>query len=204
FCIVPSAFWSDAGVNQYREEILTALKKGVDVYLLRGLGDDEGNSTGLTSLGQLAADAAGHEGRLFISSTPHHSHAKFIVADGRAVVVSSFNFLGATRDNPQLNVGVCCATSGGGQGIGLTVLQNLMEHALPGDLSSDVEEEVTRLELMGRSINSEQRIPAPDLLSAIREWIDTLREPKCAWELVVNEGHRDALLAALHTAQWSV
>ena len=176
----------------------------MDVYLLRGLGDDEGSNTPPTSLGQLTADAAGCEGRLLISNAPHHSHAKFVVADGRAAVVSSFNFLGATRDNPQLNIGVSCAASAGAQGIGLTVLRNLMEHALPGDLLVHLEEQVTRLELLGRPIDSEQRIPGPDPLPAIREWIDTLREPKCAWELVANEGHRDALLAALHTAQRSV
>ena len=204
FCLIHSAFWSDAGIHQYREEILAALKKGVDVYLLRGLGDDEGSSTPPASLGQLTADAAWLRG-----AAAYQQRAAPLARQvrrrrrprGRRVELQLPR--GYPRQPAAEHWRVLrrfCRGSGHrprgtAQPDGTRSTRRLAGH---------LEEQVTRLELLGRPIDSEQRIPGPDPLPAIREWIDTLRKPKCAWELVANEVHRDALLAALHTAQRSV
>jgi sugar-specific transcriptional regulator TrmB len=206
FCVIHSAFWSDAGIAQYEEEILDALRRGVHVYLLRGLGDDEPAGP-LTTVERLRNEARPFEGELLVSTAPHHSHAKFVVVDGRSALVSSFNFLGATRDNPQLNIGLASSSAADPeQSLGRAVLRDLVEYALPGELLDNLERQLGRTELTSTigATQPEVSDEASDPLTDFRDWFDSLREPPCAWEIVTSEAHRDALLIALHSARRTV
>lgn len=205
-CVIHSAFWSEAGIAQYADQIRAALRRGVRVFLLRGLGVEEDPTERFEILEKLLAEARDVEGELHVSLAPHHSHAKFVVADARAALVSSFNFLQATRDNRQLNLGVYAGTcSDPEHGIGRAVLRNWTSNATGGGVLDGLEQQLGRDELLaGPGAVRPAYGPASDPLSQFLDWHGQLREPVCAWETLTSEAHRDALLVALHTAQKSV
>lgn len=217
FCVVHSPFWSEAGIAQYEEAIREAVRRGVQVYLLRGLGDGDGDGPLKPPpvVNRLLSDTNSTSGGLHISEMPHHSHAKFVVSDGRCAIVSSFNFLGATVDNRQLNIGLlvlpgrdsdtCCAAM---------ILRNLMTHAPPGALFDNLTRYIgqSEIETIDENAFAFSSTGPQAFISHLTSWLESLRNlhgtageaPSCAWETVTNQTHRDALLVALLTAERTI
>jgi hypothetical protein len=214
FCVLHSAFWSDAGIRQYADEIRAALSRGVRVFLLRGLGEPgEEDATTPSILDELGEFAKRTSGLLLLSSTPHHSHAKVAVADASRVIVSSFNFLGATAANPQLNTGVeCRAPDSVGRSAALAVLDNLTANGLSGEVVKQLSEvlQSARLPSSSRFVSEAEsaQLAIEDILNP-QQWFpaamnNVWTRKRSPWELVTNEEHRNLLLRALHTAKRSI
>jgi len=214
FCVVHSAFWSDAGIRQYAEEIREALARGVSVFLLRGLGEPgEEDAARPPALDELEECAKSMPGSLLLSTTPHHSHAKLAVADTGHVIVSSFNFLGATAANPQLNTGIeCRSATRAGSSVALAVLDNLTANGLAGEIVERLGEvlQSTRFSSSSRFVSEAEsaQLAIEDILNP-QDWFQTAlnevwKQERSPWELVTNEEHRDLLLRALHTAERSI
>jgi len=180
----------------------------VRVFLLRGLGveEDPAEAERIAILEHLCVEAKDTEGELHVSPAPHHSHAKFVVADARAALVSSFNFLQATRDNRQLNIGLFTTHCPDPEhGIARAVLRNWTSNTTGGSILDSLEQQLGRDELLtGPGVIRPESGPIGDPLTAFQCWFGQLHEPPCGWETLTSEAHRDALLVALRTAERSV
>jgi phosphatidylserine/phosphatidylglycerophosphate/cardiolipin synthase-like enzyme len=207
FCVIHSAFWSEQGIAQYEDAIHGALTRGVDIYLLRGLEENEAQYGEFESVRRLRLVAERSEGRLVTSAKSQQSHAKFVVADGVSTIVSSFNFLGATVENRQLNIGVYCQKVPHPEyGPGMRILREVLLRRPVEEGLDELETHFHRMELARnapRSMTGEALIQT-DSSEHLKRWFEALRTPAAAWELVTDDSHRDALLNALYSAERSV
>lgn len=88
---------------QFREEIEAALAGGRSVFLLLGIGDEVDLDAGVGAW--LYDLKARHHERLFFSRKSARCHAKFVVADGADLLLTSYNFFDRLPDSI-LEVGI--------------------------------------------------------------------------------------------------
>ncbi len=207
WCVIHSAFWSDDGIQQYVPEIRAAVERGVQVYLLCGL-SDESDLRIPRILVQLQLELADADGKLYVNSRPTQSHAKIVAADDTSVVVSSFNFLGATVNNPQLNCGLSFAFDNMlPTAIAEEIVRCLTARPVRDDVLADLEQHTgMRVKMVGRSSGHPTDLGESNIASSSRLH-DALVEARDSsnktviWEIVENTLHRDLLLNALHSAK---
>jgi phosphatidylserine/phosphatidylglycerophosphate/cardiolipin synthase-like enzyme len=98
-----------AGSN-FRAAVRRALDRGVNVVLLWGSPDDASDAA--LFIKDLRADAAVRAGTLIANEVPLDIHCKILVVDGRAAVLSSYEFLHFldSRDYVRHEVGLWLAS----------------------------------------------------------------------------------------------
>ena len=209
WCVIHSAFWSEDGIRQFLPEIRNAVsQRGVQVYLFLGLSDRHDDLDIPECLAELRAELNEAEGELLVNQIPTRSHSKVVAADDSVVLVSSFNFLGATEKNPQLNAGLLFTRERGlPSTIVADVVRCLTSRPVRDDILAHLEQHTgTLLQIdenaMRNQADMNDTANAP--LSRLQDVLRRAREPRVVWELVESSAHRDMLLNALHSATTSV
>jgi len=201
WCVIHSAFWSDDGIGQYTSTILKAVERGVQVYLYLGLLDENAELQRPASLAKLVADTEGLEGDLFFNQTPTHSHAKIVAADDDTALVSSFNFLGATGGNPQLNIGLLFRRAAHSSStLVADVVRCLTSRPVWDESINHLEQQVGATFAASEIAQSDgENARGKQFLTQLQAVIRDAHTPSVVWELVESAAHRDALLNALYS-----
>jgi hypothetical protein len=91
YVYIHSGFLTGARAQELVEPIRLALRRGVDVLLLRG-GTEEGSASdneGVLVFRKLSYDERGAPGRFFFGPYPTGSHAKILICDGEEICIGS-------------------------------------------------------------------------------------------------------------------
>lgn len=207
WCVIHSAFWSEDGIQQFLPEIRAAIQRGVQVYLLLGLSDTDAVQVPVC-LTDLRLELTDADGELYFSNKPTHSHSKLVAADDVIVLISSFNFLGATEKNPQFNVGLSFARESAFPATIVTdIVRCLTARPVKDDILVDLEQHtgtLLQIDSRGSDRSADSDDPTAVSVSRLQSALKAAREPSVVWEIVESSAHRDLLLNALHSATESL
>lgn len=92
--VIASPWIGRAALNTVYEDLSDALSRNVDVVILWGIGDgDVLDADVLNLLASLSAPGSQSPGRLLVAQRSARTHAKFVIQDDRALLLSSHNLL---------------------------------------------------------------------------------------------------------------
>lgn len=106
YIFVHSAFWRATRLEALSGPIVDAVRRGVDVVLLHGLGNGEEESEAIQVIRKVLADTRGSTGRFYAQESPTWSHAKILIIDGLRACIGSFNWLSADPESARQELSV--------------------------------------------------------------------------------------------------